>query len=855
MCTYPILRHFPIRLRQRRLTHVLSLALLSWIGSPALAQQQDDAPQTFAQRIDGLDTRPGLFTLHVDTKAGKVLLELPAPDETGRVGQYLYVESLVTGLGSNPVGLDRGQLGDARVVNLRTMGDRLFIEQPNLRYRANTDNESERRAVHESFASSILWAGKIDARADDGRLLIDITGFIARDAHGVVRTLKRTEQGAFHLDDNRSAVDTANCLAFPDNIVLDAILTFASDEPGPLVRQVAPSADSVTLTQRHMFVRLPDDDYKPRAFDPHMPSFPITFMDFATPINKPIETRWIARHRLEKTDPTAARSPVKKPIVYYIDPGAPEPIRSALVEGVSWWAQAFEAAGFENAFRVEVAPPDINPLDVRYNYVQWVHRSTRGWSYGGSIIDPRTGEIIKGHVSLGSLRVRQDRLIFEGLLGADGSGKGGPNDPVQLALARIRQLGAHEVGHTLGFAHNFAASAYGGRASVMDYPAPMVTVRRNGSLDVSGAYAVGIGSWDKKAVEYAYSQFPPGVNERDALASIVRDATRKGMLFLTDADARPAGAADPRATLWDNGDDPVAALTQILRVRQVALKQFGERNIAPGQPLATLQETFAPLYLFHRYQLNAAVKVVGGALYNYAVRGDGQPGAKPIDGARQRRALQAVLTCIDPATLDIPERALEALAPRPYGYPSNRELFASDTAPTFDFLGATQTAANFALSGLLQPQRAARLAEQHARNPAQPGLRKVIDDITKRLFDAPRQEAPRRSAIRRATQSAFIARLLALATNQRAADQTIAVVDDALADLRQRLDSLQLNTDLDARAHTLRLIAEITRHLERPRTPAPSPAGPAAPPPGQPIGTGPAWIGVCEDDWFAPVGR
>jgi hypothetical protein len=493
-------------------------------------------------RTAGLEKRPGLLDTYFDRKTGKVWLLLPPAgqngDKTGVVGSYIFSEGILTGVGSNPVGLDRGQLGDTRVVTLRRVGGRLLMEEPNLRFRALSQDPAELAAVRESFATSVLWAGEIVETEPKGHEAVDFTSFLVRDAHNVTARLKQAGQGAWSLDAGRSAVDFANSLSFPENLEFESVLTYQSQEPGELIRETAPSAEAVTLVQHQSFLRLPDGGYHPRAFDPRAGSFPVEFLNYAALLGEPIETKWISRHRLEKIDPKAERSRVKNPLVYYIDPGAPEPVRSALMEGVSWWKEAFDKAGFIDAFRVELLPPGASPMDARYNVVQWVHRSTRGWSYGGGITDPRTGEMLQGHVTLGSLRIRQDRLIFEGLAGADKTGSGAPDDPIQISLSRIRQLAAHEVGHSLGLSHNFAASTYG-RASVMDYPAPQVDITPQGDLDFSHAYAKGLGAWDLFAIKWAYTEFPPGTDEKAALDAMLRDAIAHGLIFLTDQDARP----------------------------------------------------------------------------------------------------------------------------------------------------------------------------------------------------------------------------------------------------------------------------------------------------------------------------
>jgi hypothetical protein len=814
----------------------VSICLIIAVSAFALAAdavEKSGALPGVYEKVEGLERLEGLMTVHVDRHRGKVFLELPPAEDPDAGHRYLYIEGLVTGLGSNDVGLDRGQIGPARLVGLRRVGGRVLVEEVNLDYRAISDDLDERRAVRQSFARSVLWGGEIVAEEGDGRVLVDFTSFIVRDAHGSSKRLERAEQGSFLLDTSRSAVEMGACLVFPENVEFEALLTFHSDKPGPYVRDTTPAPEWVTLVQHHSFLRLPDDGYQPREHDPRAGSNSISFADYSAELDEPIERRWIVRHRLQKTDPEATRSAVVEPIVYYVDRGVPEPVRSALIEGAGWWAEAFEAAGFIDAYRVELLPEGAHSLDARYNVIQWVHRATRGWSYGGGTVDPRTGEMIKGHVSLGSLRVRQDRLLLQGLAGADGLGKGGLDDPVEIALARIRQLSAHEVGHTLGMAHNFAASTYG-RESVMDYPAPLVTVDDNGDLDFSKAYGVGVGEWDKHAIRWAYAQFPPGVSESAELETIVRDALNRGLFILSDADARPAGAAHPLANLWDNGSDPVEALADTLAVRRIALDRFGESAVPVGTPLAELEEVLVPLYLHHRYQLQAAVKVIGGLDYAHALRGDGQDPAALIPAARQLRALEVVLSVLDPATLDLPESVLAEIPPRPPEFERTRELFSGRTDPVLDPLGAAATAADMVVKELLQTERAARLVDFHRRNAAQPGLEVVLKALIDRVFATSARTALRLEEVRRVVQTVTVDGLIELSSNPSASPGVRARVDAALDSLGARLAEPE-EFDAGEAAHRDALAALIARYQGRTLVPEPMAAGAPPPPPGDPI--------------------
>ncbi len=804
----------------------LALAMVVACVPLSVHAQQKGTP-LIAEKTAGMERMDGFVPLYWDSGNGKLWLEV---DRFG--DEFLYVSSLPQGLGSNDIGLDRGQLGGEHVVRFERVGPRVLLVEPNYRFRAISTNPDERRAVNEAFAKSILWGFEVAAETD-GRVLVDATDFVLRDVHGVTRTLQRTRQGTFRLDKTRSVLDLGHTKAFPQNSEMEVVLTFTGDNPGSWVRGIAPSPNALTVHQRHSFIVLPDHGYTPRRADPRSGFFGISFLDYAVPIREPLTQRFASRHRLQKQFPDSVVSPPVQPIVYYVDRGAPEPIRSALLEGARWWNQAFEAAGFRDAFRVEILPEGADAMDVRYNVIQWVHRITRGWSYGSSVSDPRTGEIIKGHVSLGSLRVRQDFLIAEGLLSPYEHGDEAPPELEQMALARIRQLAAHEVGHTLGLQHNYIASTEN-RASVMDYPHPIATLRADGTIDLSNAYAVGIGEWDKVAIEWGYRDLSNQNDPGAVLNQILADARQRGVTLLTDQDARPSGSAHPDVHLWDNGQDVVTELGRMMEVRRVGLDRFGERSIRNGMPMASMEEVLVPLYLFHRYQVEAVTKLVGGSRYSYALRGDEQPTPRAVPGAAQRRALDAALATLAPSVLAFPPSVLSQLPPRPPGFPRDRELFERETGLMFDPVTPAGAAADLVLGFLLHPERGARLVIQQASDPTLPGLGDVMRRIVDVTFD-PKTGSRYEEELARTVERSVVEQFIRLAESG-GMPQVRAMASFQVAQLRERLGQrLQDGSEME-QAHRMMLVADMSRFLERAYEQA-DVLNPRAAPPGSPIGT------------------
>ena len=734
--------------------------------------------QTFEKAKD-YQKFSGYFNFYYDDKTDKIFLEV---NELER--EFLYVYALSSGIGSNDIGLDRGQLGNEQVVYFKKAGQKLLLVQPNLKYRAITDNDLERKSVEQAFAKSVLHGFKIEEESK-GSYLIDFTDFLMRDAHGVSERLKSTKQGSYGLDTSKSALGFDRTKAFPKNVEFDVILTFKGNPEGDWIRSVTPNPDLVTVAQHHSLIELPDDNYKKREFDPRCGSYPFSYYDYATPVQEPILKQFVTRHRLEKKNPNAELSEAVEPIIYYLDNGTPEPVRSALLEGGKWWNQAFEAIGYKDAFQLKILPDDADPLDVRYNVIQWVHRSTRGWSYGSSITDPRTGEIIKGHVSLGSLRIRQDFLIAQALMNKPFAERDDNYGPMlEMALARIRQLSAHEIGHTLGFAHNFAAST-NNRASVMDYPHPLFELH-NEAIDFYNAYDKGIGEWDKVTVAYSYADFPNGTSEKEALKDILKKAQTDGLRYISDQDARPMGGAHALAHLWDNGRNASQELEKVLQIRKIGIDHFSIDNIRSGEPNSVLEDVFAPLYFFHRYQTEAVSKLIGGLDYNYATKGDGQRAVEPISQTSQEMALKAIVKTLDAEVLAIPEEKLGLFPPRAIGYGRTRESFKGRTGVSFDALSAAETASDMTLGLLLHPERASRLVQQKSLDKNQIGLEDVFTEIANGTLDISHKNAYH-AEVQHTINFRVLYHIMNLAAHDDVHPQVNALANEALKNIKTRL--------------------------------------------------------------------
>lgn len=800
-------------------------------SSPVSSSQAASSAASYSQITSGLTRQDGLLTIFADPKGGRVLLQLPKAAEDGALARVIHHTALKTGVGSSVTGLDRAQIGPTNIIAFRQVGKRIIAELEHTAYRADAGSADEQAAARNAFIGSTVWSGEVLATAPDGGVLIDISSFVTRDAHGIAPALARSGQGTLRPVDNLTMVDAAEARAFPDNIELEGRLTFSVENAGPVIRHNAPDPRLVSLSVRHSFIRLPDAGYQTREHDPRTGALNLTVTDFSAPLNEAMVSRLAQRFRLIKTDPSAARSTVVKPIVFYVDRAAPEPIRTALVEGAMWWAEAFDKAGYINAYRVEVLPEGVDPLDARYNVINWVNRATRSWSYGQSVVDPRTGEIVKGSVLLGSLRVRQDMMIFEGLVGADQTGKGGPNDPQEVALARIRQLSAHEVGHAIGLQHNFAASTQD-RASVMDYPVPQLRIQDD-HIHFADAYDVGLGGWDNFAIDWLYADADPAELNRRAHAGSHQ------WRFTADEDARVGDDGQVWGSLWDNGSDAVAELNHLMQVRRLALSRFGLDNLPQGAAVNDLRRRLVPIYLYHRYQVDAVAKLIGGSDYGYQVKGGGMKASTPVAPAQQRAALDALLATLDPSELDLREDLISLLQAQQSGDADLQhtvELFSSRQGRGFDAGTAAEIAADVTLQNLFAPARLERLADQARRDPAQMSVGQLTDAVIAYVF---KPAQGRLAEPARRAQARTVLTLAQLLFNKGLSASTAGQIRERLNGLGLRLKASRA-TDPVQKSHDLWL-AEILADGEKLKQALEVGHARAPTPPGAPIGAEACW--------------
>jgi hypothetical protein len=840
---------------------IARLALASLLLLPVGATAQESVEAYTA----AMESQDGFVSLHWDAAEGRLLLEVT------RLGQdFLYLQSLATGVGSNALGLDRGMIGGEYIARFERVGPKVFLTLQNPSFRVErARTEALARSVEESFPTSRVAAFDIVAE-EDGRLLVDGTPFFLQDVMGVIQRLQSADQGTFRLDSSRSSIFLGRSKAFPENTEVEASLTLSSDRPGPEIRQHTPAGGSLTIRQHHSFVRLPDDGFESRTFDPRIGLFAVRFYDFGKSFDEDYVTRYAMRHRLQKREPDAEMSEPVEPVIYYMDPAIPEPYRTAFKEGGAWWNQVFEAAGFIDGFLVEDMPPDMDPLDARYHVIQWVHRTEAGSSIGPSFVDPRTGEIIKAAVRMDSHRSLADFNLYAGVVPATGAldgaiggtpaassaldglrgtgamwrgepeaflGEGGSLDWVatldpnvtaeEFAMARRRQHSAHEIGHTLGLAHNFIAASYG-RASVMDYPAPLIRLDGDG-LDLTDAYRPGPGAYDTLAIRWAYTEFPDGA-EAEGLAAIVQEGLDQGILFITNPMEQSANSF-PDATTWINGSDVLDELERVVDVRRTLIDRFDERAVAPGDPMWRLNERFTPVYLHHRFTLGAAVKTVGGMDYRYAVRGDPLPPTRLIDGERQRRALDLLVEALHPSELAVPEAVLELMAPQPFGYRPVRVDFNSRAGPAFDQLGIARTLSEVIVGGVLHPARMARVAAFHQRDPSLP----TPEEVVQRFVDGTWRAATSSDPLGRVAQRTVLDELVNLGSDADATVEARAAAEWGLRQIAGVIGSAAETPNPSVAAHRELAAADIERFLARRYEGGERTEGLPAPP-GTPIG-------------------
>ncbi|QOC23298.1 zinc-dependent metalloprotease [Wenzhouxiangella sp. AB-CW3] len=768
-----------------------------------------------------------MLPLDLESESGRVLLEIQAFDEP-----LIYTNTLATGLGTPSPLLDRGDTGDSALVVFERHGDKVLLIRDNPAYRAISDNPALVESVRESFPRSVLAAMPVQEERDGG-VVVDATDFVLSDVYDVAARLEAADLGRVSLDSDRSYVRADRSGAFPDNTEIRVALTLAVDEPDRRLRRQAADPRSLAFEQQHSFVALPDDGYRPREYHPRSGAFPHVFFNFARSLEEGYEQRWIWRWRLEPSDPEAYLAgelvdPVE-PIIFYLDPAIQEPYRSAFREGGNWWAEAFEAAGFSNAFEVRDLPEDADPMDIRYNMLVWVHRNERGPSVGPNYRDPRTGEIISAKTRMDSFRSLVNHDLWMGFLPAAGP-DGLAVSSEEMAMARRRQHTAHEIGHSLGMAHNFIAATRD-RASVMDYPVPLVRLDDDGHVDLSDAYAEGIGEFDKLAIRYAYTWFPDDESERQGLAEILAEMAEHDQPFITGGHAADDGSY-PGATRWVEGNDMFSAYERTRAVRQVLLEHFDDRALGDDEPYVVLQRRFAHVYMHHRTALIGVIKHVGGYAFSYALKRDGLDPTRPVPADDQYRALDEAVAALEPSELRIRDRIADLMAPAPMGWDGGWQWYVDPGAiespgdTLFDPVDVAHRWSFEIVTRLLEPARMTRSASQHARNDDVPAPGEVMDRLIAATWerDAGAAADGHDAALIRVAQRSVLDGLLDLAGNARAVFSVRAAAEARLHELAESLEPRRRERLSDEEAAHRRLArADIERYFEGRDDPASRP--------------------------------